>query len=132
MGANMKRNVHLVGFLACVAAAAASSATVRPAAKGSGTYVPELGYVTSGGRGLALMLANADGSGGQTAYRYTFGAQYDLTAPSQHLVVVADNHSILMFSWSLSGSTLVTSPPVFVSFAPSKLEPDAVKSAEVV
>jgi Tol biopolymer transport system component len=114
MGVTMKSIVHLVGILAFGAAAAASSAPIRPAAQGSGAFAPVMGYVAPAGRGNTLMLINANGSGGQTAYRYTFGAHYDLTSASQHLIAVADNHSILMLSWSLNGSTLVMSAPMVI------------------
>jgi Tol biopolymer transport system component len=114
MGVTMKSIVPLVGSLALGAAAAATGAPLRPAAQASGAFAPVMGYVAPAGRGNALMLINADGSGGQTAYRYTSGAHYDLTSAAQHLIAVADNQSILMLSWSLNGSTLVMSAPMVI------------------
>lgn len=105
---------RLIGILAFGAASAAISAPPSTGGQSSSAFAPAMGYAAPNGRGNTLMLINADGSGGQTAYRYTFGAQYDLTAPSQHLIAVADNHSILMLSWSLKGSTLVTTTPMVI------------------
>lgn len=120
------RITQLIGIFALGTAMSAGAAprVVGPA-RTSGTYVPALGYVTSGGRGLALMLANEDGTGGQTAYRYASGSQYDLTSPARHLVAVADSHRILMFSWSLNGSTLVTTTPILIYAPPTGVFGDA-------